>query len=651
MLTSMENETQLAEQRRQAEKDAVDAWEKKMAVPLSPSTVRAITPHNNSSSSGPVSVEEAEIKRQTEKRLTEEWEAHMSKNDFKKIDKATDGHGHASQFQPLKQDKPSIAQKPRLRERSKTIQTHTVPQSRAAARASTPSSANQFNNILSRSSKKPFNTLQRSRTVNAARFSHTTSNPIQSAMADFMDAENLEQILSSFDRTCSLAGVERDTGEQFFEVFKRKVAPQVDFKRGHFLRVITKKLKTFWEVEELKACDKVNCVVVGAGPVGLRAAIEMALLRANVTILEMRTDYSRYNILHLWDWVCNDLLQLGCNGAEILGKSFFHIGTSKLQIVLTKVALCLGVRIFSGAKFVGTTPSTSPTQSWTVDVELAEAGHNALCTTHLEANVLLGAGGRAGPVLHHCHFEQKRTKLATNLAIVAHFKTNPEDRKMEEFSHSAQFQLSMFKELKRRGLHLENVVYYQGDTHYYVMTPTPKCLKQFGVINTIEKNPLDTVAPPNVNREKLRAFARQVAEFFGLPESAEFLNDSMSACAIFDFSTRSSCKVPAQVLGDSTNKQLAVQIIGDALIEPFWPEGLGVNRGFLGALDCVYNIQEWFHEGRSSSENTKKMLRDRDKLFQIQKCLSAHTKTSTLRDNVRTFNVSPVSRYLKWKTG
>ena len=34
-------------------------------------------------------------------------------------------------------------------------------------------------------------------------------------------------------------------------------------------------------------------------------------------------------------------------------------------------------------------------------------------------------------------------------------------------------------------------------------------------------------------------------------------------------------------------KPLLVLPIGDALQEPFWPEGLGINRGFLGAYDCA----------------------------------------------------------------
>ena len=32
---------------------------------------------------------------------------------------------------------------------------------------------------------------------------------------------------------------------------------------------------------------------------------------------------------------------------------------------------------------------------------------------------------------------------------------------------------------------------------------------------------------------------------------------------------------------------MLVTRVGDALQEPFWPEGLGINRGFLHAFDCA----------------------------------------------------------------
>jgi hypothetical protein len=46
----------------------------------------------------------------------------------------------------------------------------------------------------------------------------------------------------------------------------------------------------------------------------------MAFLGASVHVVEKRNSFGRHNILHLWDWVVRDLIGLGANGAEILGK-------------------------------------------------------------------------------------------------------------------------------------------------------------------------------------------------------------------------------------------------------------------------------------------------------------------------------------------
>lgn len=39
-------------------------------------------------------------------------------------------------------------------------------------------------------------------------------------------------------------------------------------------------------------------------------------------------------------------------------------------------------------------------------------------------------------------------------------------------------------------------------------------------------------------------------------------------------------------------QQVAVFVVGDAVLEPFWPEGLGINRGFHTVLDAVSG-EEW----------------------------------------------------------
>lgn len=54
-----------------------------------------------------------------------------------------------------------------------------------------------------------------------------------------------------------------------------------------------------------------QCLVLGAGPCGLRTAIELSLLGAEVVVLEKRETFSRNNVLHLWPFTIYDLRSLG----------------------------------------------------------------------------------------------------------------------------------------------------------------------------------------------------------------------------------------------------------------------------------------------------------------------------------------------------
>lgn len=54
-----------------------------------------------------------------------------------------------------------------------------------------------------------------------------------------------------------------------------------------------------------------QCLIIGAGPCGLRAAIELAFLGARVVLVEKRDAFSRNNVLHLWPFTIQDLRGLG----------------------------------------------------------------------------------------------------------------------------------------------------------------------------------------------------------------------------------------------------------------------------------------------------------------------------------------------------
>jgi 2-polyprenyl-6-methoxyphenol hydroxylase-like FAD-dependent oxidoreductase len=49
-----------------------------------------------------------------------------------------------------------------------------------------------------------------------------------------------------------------------------------------------------------QGCRGQQVLVVGGGPAGLRAGIELLLMGADVTLVEKRPYLTRNNVLHLW---------------------------------------------------------------------------------------------------------------------------------------------------------------------------------------------------------------------------------------------------------------------------------------------------------------------------------------------------------------
>lgn len=52
-------------------------------------------------------------------------------------------------------------------------------------------------------------------------------------------------------------------------------------------------------------------LIVGAGPCGLRTAVETQLLGANTILIERRNAFTRNNVLKLWKFLIEDLKSLG----------------------------------------------------------------------------------------------------------------------------------------------------------------------------------------------------------------------------------------------------------------------------------------------------------------------------------------------------
>ena len=114
-------------------------------------------------------------------------------------------------------------------------------------------------------------------------------------------------------------------------------------------------------------------------------------------------------------------------------------------------------------------------------------------------------------------------------------------------------------------------------------------------------------------------------------------------------------------MGGHPHGQVLVTRVGDALQEPFWPEGLGINRGFLHVLDCADLVTSYAaarHEaqradgsgdGAALGAAAGRLVAQREALFAYTKRVSGSNRRSELRpEKVNAeyaYRIDPGSRY------
>merc|ERR1712187_168789 len=104
---------------------------------------------------------------------------------------------------------------------------------------------------------------------------------------------------------------------------------------------------------------------------------------------------------------------------------------------------------------------------------------------------------------------------------------------------------------------------------------------------------------------------------------------------IFDFSGIQRLEKPAVIAGDTF-----VCPGGDALLEPFWPEGLGIMRGFMSALNAVAAIVVYASGQRDAA------LKQVQATYHVLKSVSAQTASQFLQKDLRQYRLHPNSRYI-----
>ncbi|XP_064334892.1 F-actin-monooxygenase MICAL3 isoform X11 [Camelus dromedarius] len=464
-----------------------------------------------------------------------------------------------------------------------------------------------------------------------------TTNRAHVLFDRFVQATTCKGTLRAFQELCDHLELKPKDHRSFYHKLKSKL----NYWRAKALWAKLDKRGSHKDYKKGKACTNTKCLIIGAGPCGLRTAIDLSLLGAKVVVIEKRDAFSRNNVLHLWPFTIHDLRGLGAK--KFYGKfcagAIDHISIRQLQLILLKVALILGIEIHVNVEFQGL---VQPPE----DQENERIGWRALVhpKTHpvseYEFEVIIGGDGRRN-TLEGFRRKEFRGKLA--IAITANFinRNTTAEAKVEEISGVAFiFNQKFFQELREAtGIDLENIVYYKDDTHYFVMTAKKQSLLDKGVILHDYADTELLLSRENVDQEALLNYAREAADFSTqqqLPSLDFAINHyGQPDVAMFDFTCMYASE-NAALVREHNGHPLLVALVGDSLLEPFWPMGTGIARGFLAAMDSAWMVRSW-SLGRSPLE----VLAERESIYR----LLPQTTPENVSKNFSQYSIDPVTRY------
>uniref|UniRef100_A0A672U824 Molecule interacting with CasL protein 1 n=1 Tax=Strigops habroptila TaxID=2489341 RepID=A0A672U824_STRHB len=460
------------------------------------------------------------------------------------------------------------------------------------------------------------------------------ANPAHAIFERFLRAGECQEVLSCFGELCQELGLQ-GSGLQLYHGLKaalnywsaKALWSKLDKKAGHR------------DYDQGTACASTKCLVVGAGPCGLRVAIELALLGARVVLLEKRDSFSRNNVLHLWPFTIHDLRALGAKKfyGHFCTGTLDHISIRQLQLILLKVALLLGVEVHINVKFNGLIPPTGKAggQGWRAVLQPSSSP-----LSHYEFDVLISAGG--GKFVPE-GFKRKEMRGKLAIGITTNFINRHSRAEVEvaEISGVARiYNQKFFQNLyNKTGIDLENIVYYKDDTHYFVMTAKKQSLLKKGVILQDKADIESLLSPENVNRDALLSYAKEAANFstnYRLPQLEFALNHrGLPDVDMFDFTcmTRSE---NAALVREHNGVRLLLGLVGDCLVEPFWPLGTGVARGFLAAFDAAWMVRRW-----AAGTPPLEVLAERESIYQHL----SQTSPDNTNKNISQYSIDPATRY------
>ncbi|XP_046889345.1 protein-methionine sulfoxide oxidase mical3a isoform X4 [Hypomesus transpacificus] len=462
-------------------------------------------------------------------------------------------------------------------------------------------------------------------------------NPSHVLFDRFVQASTCKGTLKAFQELCD--HLELKPCE--YRVFYHKLKSKLNYWKAKALWAKLDKRANQKEYKKGRACANSKCVIIGAGPCGLRTAIELGFLGAKVVLLEKRDAFSRNNVLHLWPFTIQDLRGLGAKKfhGKFCAGAIDHISIRQLQLMLLKVALLLGIEIHVNVEFKGLIEPPEDQENERIGWR-AEVHPRTHPVNELEFDVIIGADGRRNTL---AGFRRKEFRGKLAIAITANFinRNTTAEASVEEISGVAFiFNQKFFQDLREAtGIDLENIVYYKDDTHYFVMTAKKQSLLEKGVILHDYADTEMLLSRANVDQTALLSYAREAADFSTnqqLPTLDFAINHyGQPDVAMFDFTCMYASE-NAALVRQRHGHQLLVALVGDSLLEPFWPMGTGIARGFLAAMDSAWMVRSW-----AQGNTTLQVLAERESIYR----LLPQTTPENVSKNFSHYSVNPTTRY------
>lgn len=402
-----------------------------------------------------------------------------------------------------------------------------------------------------------------------------------------------------------------------------------------------------------------NICIAGGGPVGIRMAIEMKMAGHNVMQLEKRRESrvdsgeidvlgftNRINRPHMWPFVRNDLLKL--NGKDFLQQKVQYpvftepdtssIGIDELQCLLLKNALLLGVDFRLGCAYKNATVVKDPDTmmpSWDVEVVYdKEAAASYGCEPGKQVHnfdALIGCDGPRSTVrdtMTKYLGDIEKRKFMDCVGIVANVRKVSRKRLKElgfeygqepnDMNRTKMIFKDFFNKINTEAEgDLEALIYYKASFHNYtILTPKRANLVQHGLSGKVYHHTVARAAldgdPKAGEKAKLKAYCLRILKAAGIPVDEQLPNggfvDPPNDVMAFDFAecwnTRKSISFELPPPGYSVaengpyrgrNPHPIVALAGDSLLEPFWPMGLGLKRGWHAIYDTCWAVDNIFN--------------------------------------------------------